>query len=80
MGVDRVDVLAELAAWRGVDLLDALETTALNKCLLCFGVLGKHLRELGGNVGEDVIGGEDEERFEGGQMGAHLDDILEGLL
>ena len=80
MRVDGVDVLAELAAWCSVDLLDALETTALNKCLLCFRVLGEHLGKLGSNVGEDVIGGEDEEGFEGGQMRAHLDDILEGLL
>ena len=80
MRVDGVDVLAELAAWCSVDLLDALETTALNKCLLCFRVLGEHLGKLGSNVGEDVIGGEDEEGFERGKMCAHLDDILEGLL
>ena len=80
MRVDRVDVLAELATWRSIDLLEALETAALNKCLLCFCVLWQYLGELGSNVGEDVIGGEDEEGFERGKMCAHLDDILEGLL
>ena len=80
MGVNRVDILAELAAWGSIDLLNALETTALNKCLLCFRVLGEHLGELRGDVGEDVIGGEDEQGFEGGKVRAHLDNILEGLL
>ena len=80
MRVDCIDILAKFAAWGGIDFLNTLEATTLDECLLCFGVLGKDLGELGSDIGEDVVGGEDEEWFEGGQVGAHLDDILEGLL
>ena len=80
MRVDSVDVLAELGAGGGIDLLNTLEATRLDEGLLGLGVLGKNLGELGSNVGEDVVGGEDEEGFEGRKVSAHLDDILEGLL
>ena len=35
---------------------------------------------MGADVGEYVVGGELEEGLESGEMGAHLDDVLEGLL
>ena len=80
MRVNCVDVFAELAAWGGVDFLNALEATTLDEGLLGLGVLGKNLGELGGDVGEDIVGGKDEKRFERGQVSAHLDDVLESLL
>ena len=78
--VNGIDVLAELAAWSSLDLLNSLETTALDEGLLGLGVLRKDLGELSSDVCEDIVGGEDEEGLQGGQVGAHLDDILEGLL
>ena len=51
MRVDSIDVLAELAAWSSVDLLDALEATTLDEGLLGFGVLWENLGELGSDVG-----------------------------
>jgi hypothetical protein len=77
--VDFVDVFAQFGAWLGLDVLDLLEATALHEGALCFQVLGQDLGELSANVGEDVVGGEREKWFEGWDMGAHLDDVLEGL-
>jgi hypothetical protein len=78
--VDGVDVLAELAAGCGVDLLNALETSTLDESLLGLGVLGKNLGELGGNVGKNVVRSADQEGFKRGEVSAHLDDVLQGLL
>ena len=80
MRINGIDVLAELAAWSSLDLLNSLETTTLDEGLLGLGVLRKDLGELGGDVGEDIVGGKDEKGLQGGKVGAHLDDILEGLL
>jgi len=78
--VDGVDVLAELGAGGGVDLLNALETSTLDESFLGLGVLGKNLGELGGNISQDVVRGEDQEGFKRGKVSAHLDDVLQGLL
>jgi len=78
--VDGIDVLAKLGTWGSVDLLNALEASGLDESLLLLGVLGKNLSKLSGDVLEDVVGGEDEEGLERGKVGAHLDDVLEGLL
>merc|ERR1712127_65686 len=78
--VDLVDVLSELGAGLGLDLLDLLEAAGLHEGTLGFELGGKHFRELGAHVGEDVVGGELEEGFQGGHVGAHLDDVLERLL
>merc|ERR1712127_300785 len=78
--VDLVDVLSELGAGLGLDLLDLLEAAGLHEGTLGFELGGKHFRELGAHVGEDVVGGELEEGFQSGHVGAHLDDVLEGLL
>ena len=80
MRVDCVDVLAQLGAWSGLDLLDLLEATALDESLLCLRVLRKNLGELSSDVGENIVGGDTEEWFQRRQMSAHLDDILKGLL
>ena len=80
MRVDGIDVLAELGAWRCVDLLNALEAAGLDESLLLLGVLGEHLRKLCGDVLEDVVGGKDEEGLKRRKVSAHLDDVLEGLL
>ena len=78
--VDGIDVLAKLGTWGSVDLLNALEASGLDESLLLLGVLGKNLSKLSGDVLEDVVGGEDEEGLKRGKVGAHLDDVLEGLL
>jgi len=78
--VDLVDVFAEFGARLSLNFLDLLEATALDEGALGLEVLGKDLGELSAHVGEDVVGGELEEGFEGGHVGAHLDDVLEGLL
>jgi len=57
--VNGVDVLAKLAAWGGIDLLNTLEATTLDESLLCFGVLRQHLGKLGSDVSEDIVGSED---------------------
>ena len=80
MRVDGIDVLAKLTSWGSIDFLDALETSTLDESFLGFGVLGKNLSELGSNVGKDIVRGENKEGFKRGQVSAHLDDILEGLL
>ena len=80
MGVDLVDVFSEFAAGLGGDFLDLLESTGLNESSLGLEVEGEDLSELGADVGEDVVGGELEEGLEGGDVGAHLDDVLESLL
>ena len=80
MRVDGIDVLAELAAWRSVDLLNTLEATGLDESLLLLGVLGKNLGELSSDVLKDVVGGKDEEGLERRKVSAHLDDVLESLL
>jgi hypothetical protein len=78
--VDLVDVLAQLGARLGLDLLDLLEAAGLHEGALGLELGGEDLGELGANVGEDVVGGELEEGFQGGHVGAHLDDVLESLL
>ena len=80
MRVDGIDVLAELAAGRSVDLLNTLESTGLDESLLLLGVLGKNLSELSSDVLKDVVGGKDEEGLERRKVSAHLDDVLESLL
>lgn len=78
--VNFVDVLAELGALLGLDLLNFLEATTLDEGTLGFEVLGKNLSELSADVGENIVGSELEEGFEGGDVGAHLDNVFEGLL
>ena len=80
MRVDLIDVFAELGTRLSLNFLDLLETTTLDESALGLEVLGKDLGELSAHVGEDVVGSELEEGFEGGNVGAHLDDVLEGLL
>ena len=63
MRVDCVDVLAELGAGLRVDLLNTLESSTLDKGLLGLVILGKNLSKLSGDVGEDVVGSQDEEGF-----------------
>jgi hypothetical protein len=78
--VDLINVLAELGAGFGLDLLDLLETTGLDESALSFELGGEDLGELSANVGQDVVGGQLEEGFKGGDVSAHLDDVLECLL
>jgi len=80
VGVDLVDVLAELASLLGLDLLNFLETSTLDEGALGFEVLGKDLSELSADVGEDVVRSELEKRLKGRDVGAHLDNVFEGLL
>jgi len=78
--VDLIDVFTEFASRLSLNLLDLLEAAGLHEGALGLEVLGKDLGELGAHVGEDVVGGELEEGFEGGNVRAHLDDVLEGFL
>ena len=78
--VDFVDVLAEFASGFGLNLLALLETSGLNEGSLGFEVCGKNLCELSANVGKDVVGGELKEGLKGGQVSAHLDDVLKSFL
>lgn len=80
MRVDFIDVLSEFAAWLSLDFLNLLEPSALNESSLGLKVLRKHLGELGADVSEDVVGSQLQKGFQGGQVGAHLDDVLQGLL
>lgn len=80
VGINLVDVLAELAAGLALDLLNLLEAARLHEGALGLEVGGEHLCELGAHVGEDVVRGELEEGLEGGEVGAHLDDVLKGFL
>ena len=80
MRVDLVDVLSKLAAWFGLYLLDLLETAGLDEGSLGLEVGWEYLSELGADVSEDVVWSELEEWFEGWQVGAHLDDVLERFL
>ena len=78
--VDGVDILAELGARCCVDFLNTLEASTFDKGLLGLVVLGKNFGKLGGDVSEDVVRSEDEEGFKRGKMGAHLNNIFQGLL
>jgi hypothetical protein len=80
VAVDFVDVLSEFAAWLSLDFLDLLESSALNESSLGLKVLGEDLGELGADVSQDVVWSQLEEWLEGWQVGAHLDDVLQGLL
>ena len=80
MGVDFLNVLSELAAWFGLNLLNLLETTGLNEGSLCLWLSWEDLGELGSYIGKDIIWSKLEEWFKSWQMGAHLDDVLEGFL
>ena len=80
MLVDLLNVLAELGASWGIDSLDLLETTTLDECSLGLQVLWEDLGELGAHIGEDVVWSQLEEWLKSWNMGAHLDDVLEGLL
>ena len=80
MLVDLLNVLAELGASWGIDSLDLLEATTLDECSLGLQVLWENLGELGAHIGEDVVWSQLEEWLEGWNVGAHLDDVLEGLL
>lgn len=79
LAVDLVDVLAELAAGLGLDLLDLLETTALHEGALRFEVGRKDFGELSADVGENVVGSQLQEGLKRGQVSAHLDNVLKGL-
>jgi len=78
--VDFVNVFAELAAGLSLDLLDLLEATGLHEGTLGLELEGQHLGELGADVGKNIVGGKLEEGFKGGNVSAHLDDVLQGLL
>lgn len=80
MRVDLVNVLAEFAAGLSLDLLDLLEATGLNESTLSLKLGGENLSKLSADVGEDIVGGKLEEGFKSGDVSAHLDDVLEGLL
>lgn len=78
--VDLVDVLLQLVARLRLDFLDFLEAALLDEALLGCGVVGKGLGELVQNVVEDLSGTIFDEGFQGAQVGAHLEDALQGLL
>ncbi len=80
MRVDFVDVLSQLLTWRSLNVLDLLETTALNEGSLGLEVLWKDLGELSADVGQNVVRSELEEGLEGWEVGAHLNDVLKSLL
>lgn len=80
MRVDFVDVLAELAALFGLDLLNFLEATTLHEGTLGLQVLGEDLSKLSADVGENIVRSKLEERLEGRDVGAHLDNVFECLL
>jgi hypothetical protein len=60
--------------------LDLLETATLNESSFCLKVLRKNLGELCADISKDIVRCELEERFEGRNMSAHLDNVLECLL
>ena len=78
--VDLINVLSEFASWLCLYLLDLLESTGLHKGSLGLQVLRKDLGELSTNIGQDVVWSQLKEWLKGWQVGAHLDDVLEGLL
>jgi len=78
--INLVNVLAQFAARLGLNLLYFLETAGLHEGTLRLQVRWKHFSELSTYVSKDVVGSKLEEGFEGGQVGAHLDDVLQGFL
>ena len=78
--VNFVNVLAEFASWLGLDLLNFLEATTLHESTLGLQVLGEDLSELSTDVGENIVRSKLEERFEGRDVSAHLDNVFECLL
>ena len=80
MRVDFVNVLAEFASAVGLDFLNFLEATTLYESTLGLQVLGEDLSELSTDVGENIVRSKLEERFEGRDVSAHLDNVFECLL
>lgn len=78
--INLVDVLAKLAAGLSLDLLDLLEATRLDKGALSLELSGENLSELGADVSKNIVRGELQEGFKSGDMGAHLDNVLQSLL
>ena len=78
--VDFVNVFSELAAWLALDLLDLLESTALDEGALGLKVGRKDFSELSANIGENVVRSKLKEGLKGGKVSAHLDDVLKSLL
>ena len=78
--VNFVNVLAEFASWLGLDLLNFLEATTLHESTLGLQVLGEDFSELSTDVGENIVRSKLEERLEGRDVGAHLDNVFECLL
>ena len=52
----------------------------MNEGSLGLQVLREDLGELSGNIGQNVVWSKLEEWLESWQMGAHLDDVLQGFL
>jgi hypothetical protein len=80
MRVNFVNVLAEFASLFGLDFLNFLEATTLHESAFGFQVLGEDLSELSADVGENIVRSKLEERFEGRDVSAHLDNVFECLL
>lgn len=78
--INLVNVLAKLAAGLSLDLLDLLEATRLDKGALSLELSGENLSELGADVSKNIVRGELQEGFKSGDMGAHLDNVLQSLL
>ena len=78
--INLVDVLAKLAAGLSLDLLDLLEATRLDEGALSLELSGENLSELGADVSKNIVRGELQEGLKSGDMGAHLDNVLQSLL
>jgi len=78
--INLVDVLAKLAAGLSLDLLDLLEATRLDEGALSLELSGENLSELGADVSKNIVRGELQEGLKSGDMGTHLDNVLQSLL
>ncbi len=80
MRVNLINVLAQLAAWLSLDLLDLLETARLDESTLSLKLGRKYFGKLGTNVGKNIVWSKLKKGFESGYVSAHLNNIFESLL
>lgn len=80
MRVDLINIFTQLAAWLSLDLLDLLESARLHERTLSLELGRKNLCELSTNVGKNVVWSELKKGFKSGNVSAHLDNVLQGLL